>query len=306
MKKIFALLLSILFVSTFFYADENIPDKELQMLEESQMAEKGYQSVDKLKSTYKEKPWDGYSWRMRENTYDINDNKLSKKKLLSTKWIITLLNTWDFYLLFYKDDVFKFGGRSAGVLINGTYEIKNDKVILYLGDSEKINQLKGILADDLKWMAIDKLTGVLNYSSDHFRYANELVINGHKFYPDGVYKKTGEKINIEGKAAVSENKIIVLTKTADFYEKADLNSRKIQNYLYGEAYDILPEAVLSGTAVYLLGTADNWHYILFTGNEGEKYYGWISGNDFEDYDAEKSTYYRELIKNEALRIKENR
>ena len=91
MKKIFALLLSILFVSTFLYADENIPDKELQMLEESQMAEKGYQSVDKLKSTYKEKPWDGYSWRMRVNTYDINDNKLSKKRLLSQKIKLSFL-----------------------------------------------------------------------------------------------------------------------------------------------------------------------------------------------------------------------
>ena len=100
--------------------------------------------------------------------------------------------------------------------------------------------------------------------------------------------------------------MIVLTKTADFYEKADLNSRKIQNYLYGEAYDILPEAVLSGTAVYLLGTADNWHFILFNGNEGENYYGWIFGNDFEEYVSEKNSYYRELIKKEALRIKENR
>jgi hypothetical protein len=306
MKKTFALFLSILFLSSFLFADEKLSDKALQKTEKSQITKKDYQSVDKLMSTYKEYAWDGYSWRMRENTYDINDKKLSKNKLLSTKWIITLQNTWDFYLLFYKDDVFKFGGRSAGVLINGTYEIKNDKVILYLADTENLNRLNDILADDLKWMATNQLTGILNYSSDHFRYANELLINEHKFYPDGVYKKAGEKIIINGKPAVSENKIIVLSKTADFYENPDFNSRKIQNYLYSEAYDILPEAVLSGTAAYLLGTVDNWHYILFKGNEGESYYGWIYGNDFEDYDAEKDSYYRELIKEEALKIKENK
>ena len=306
MRKIFTLLLSILLVSSFLIADEKLSDKELQKLEETQLAEKGYQSVDKLKSTYKEKPWDGYSWRMRENTYNINDKNLSKEKLLSTKWIIPIQDTWNFYLLFYKDDVFKFGGRSAGVLINGTYEIKNGKVILHLKETEKINQLKDILIEDLKWMAADKLTGVLNYSSDHFRYANELVINEHKFYPDGAYKKAGERISINGTQALSDDKIIVLTKNADFYEKPDTSSKKIKNYIYDEEYNILPEAVLSGTAAYLLGSSNNWHYILFYGNEGENYYGWIFGNDFEEYNSEKSSYYRELIKQEAIRLKENR
>ena len=243
---------------------------------------------------------------MRENTYDINDKKLSKKKLLSTKWIIPVQKAWDFYLLFYKDDVFKFGERSAGVIINGIYEIKNNKIILYPDKSEKFNQLNDNLIEDLKWITSDKLTGSLKYSSKHFRYANELVINQHKFYPDGVYKKAGEKISINGTQAISEDKITVLTKTADFYEKPDINSKKVKNYIYDEGYSISPEAVLTGTAAYLLGTSSNWHYILFYGNEGESYYGWIFGNDFEDYNTEKSSYYRELIKNEASRIKENR
>ena len=306
MKKVLSILLSVLVITSCVFADEKLSDQELQKLEESQIAEKGYQSVDKLKSTYKEKSWDGYSWRMRENTYDINDKKLSKKKLLSTKWIIPVQKDWDFYLLFYKDDVFKFGGRSAGVLINGRYEIKNDRIILYQENSEKINQLKDILIEDLKWLASDKLTGTLNYSSDHFRYANELVINQHKFYPDGVYKKAGERISIDGTQAISDDKIIVLTKTADFYEKPTRDSKKVKNYMYDEGYGISPEAVLSGTVAYLLGSSGDWHYILFYGNEGESYYGWIFGNNFEDYNAEKSSYYRELIKNEAIRIKDNR
>lgn len=76
-----------------------------------------------MKSNYKQYKWDGYSWRYRENTYDISDLKMSKEKLLSTKWIIELQNQWDFWLVFYTDDVFKFGGTRAGVLVTGKYEV---------------------------------------------------------------------------------------------------------------------------------------------------------------------------------------
>ena len=42
-----------------------------------------------MKSNYKQYKWDGYSWRYRENTYDISDLKMSKEKLL-----------WKFYHIY--------------------------------------------------------------------------------------------------------------------------------------------------------------------------------------------------------------
>ena len=52
-------------------------------------------------------------------------------KLLSTAWILPIdyeNNVFNFFLMFYEDDVFKFGGQSAGVLVTGKYKIKNNKV----------------------------------------------------------------------------------------------------------------------------------------------------------------------------------
>ena len=127
MKKLLLLFYALLLFNTNIYS---INKRASEELEKQEIAEKGYQTVNKLKSTYKERKWDGYSWRYRENKYDINDKKMSKMKLLSTAWILPIdynNDFFDFYLMFYEDDVFKFGGKSAGVLVTGKYKIKNNR-----------------------------------------------------------------------------------------------------------------------------------------------------------------------------------
>lgn len=76
MKKTIFLFATFLLFTTNIYSTNK---KSLKELEKQEIAEKGYQTVNKLKSTYKEKKWDGYSWRYRENKYDKNDKKMSKK-----------------------------------------------------------------------------------------------------------------------------------------------------------------------------------------------------------------------------------
>ena len=62
MKRIFILFtIFLLFTSNIYSSDK----KSLEEIEKQEIAEKGYQTVNKLKSTYKERKWDGYSWRYR-------------------------------------------------------------------------------------------------------------------------------------------------------------------------------------------------------------------------------------------------
>jgi hypothetical protein len=168
----------------------------LEEIEKQEIAEKGYQTVNKLKSTYKEKKWDGYSWRYRENKYDINDKKMSKEKLLSTAWVLPIEyknSYFDFFLMFYLDDVFKFGGKSAGVLVTGTYKIKNNKVYLY----PEINEIeKGLNKDLLNKMNCffkNMISAKLKYSSNDIIFANELIVDNLCFYPSQTFKENGKK-----------------------------------------------------------------------------------------------------------------
>ena len=265
-----------------------------------------------MKSNYKQYKWDGYSWRYRENTYDISDLKMSKEKLLSTKWVIELQNQWDFWLVFYTDDVFKFGGTSAGVLVTGKYEVKNDSVKLYPQESEVSRKLKDILIDDFDWLAETELTGHMNYSSDNILYAHELLINQHVFYPWGVYKADGAEGLTDNVPVIKELETIVMTKTIPFYKQPDIKSPKIKNWKYGEQYDFVSEELVAGTPLQLLGKTKNkssvqgksdyWYYVIIYYEESHDY-GWFFGNNFEVYQKEKDEIYKENLKAEIKKLK---
>ena len=68
MKKLLLLFYALLLFNTNIYS---IDKKISEELEKQEIAEKGYQTVNKLKSTYKERKWDGYS--------KINTTKMTKK-----------------------------------------------------------------------------------------------------------------------------------------------------------------------------------------------------------------------------------
>ena len=87
MKRIFILFTIFLLFTSNIYS---INKRASEELEKQEIAEKGYQTINKLKSTYKERKWDGYSWRYRENKYDKNDKKMSKNLKKRAKLFLAL------------------------------------------------------------------------------------------------------------------------------------------------------------------------------------------------------------------------
>lgn len=330
MKKNIILFILILFISHTFYSDdimsfnvekysnkqsiENLSEDELEKIEEAEIAEKGFQTIDKLKSTYKKVPWDGYTWRERENTYNQIDRKMTKGKLMSTKWIFQMQNQWEDYLLFYKDDVFKFGGKSTGVLVVGKYEIQNNRVILFPESSVIESRIDEKYLNEYEWLKDSKLTGQLQFTSKNVLYDNELVINKHPFYPSGVYKEAGKKGFVNGIPVLNQFDVAVMTNSIPFYKLPDISSQKLINMNYENQFNIKTEKLLAGTTFYILGRTkkkykvenqkDYWYYIRLY-FEHSYIEGWLFGKNFESYDSEKNELYEKTLTYEIQKLKQD-
>ena len=145
----FLLFLTILFI---FTGCQKKPNSNLTILNDEDVVDGSAlifgsdggikQSENPLLSNYSEGVSDGYSWRMRTITYDLNNINLTKEKLVSTLWIANLVGenslSYGVQLVFYLDDVFKAGFEQTGVCIQGTYEIiDNTKVCLNIKKRDK-------------------------------------------------------------------------------------------------------------------------------------------------------------------------
>ena len=311
MKRIIILFtIFLLFTSNIYSSDK----KSLEEIEKQEIAEKGYQTVNKLKSTYKERKWDGYSWRYRENKYDKNDKKMSKKKLLSTAWLLPIdyeNNVFNFFLMFYEDDVFKFGGKSTGVLVTGKYKIKNNKVFLY-PETNKTNDLLEFFRNTVSCFLKEKLSGKLKFSSDDIIFTNELVVDNLCFYPSGTFKQNGEKGFVKDIPVYTKIEGIVMTESVPLYSLPDINSEKLSNLMYEEVYKLNTNFLLKGSTLNILGKTqktetingktDSWYYARIFGTDSY-YHGWFFGTNFEKYNERKKREYGRILKEEITKYK---
>ena len=310
-KKVYFLFL-LLFSITYIFSVEH--EMTLEEIEKQEIAEKGYQTVNKLKSTYKERIWDGYSWRYRENKYDINDKKMSKNKLLSTAWILPIdynNDFFDFFLMFYEDDVFKFGGKSAGVLVTGKYKIKNNKVFLY-PETNKTNDLLEFFKNTVSCFLKEKLSGKLKFSSDDIIFTNELVVDNLCFYPSGTFKQNGEKGFVKDIPVYTKIEGIVMTESVPLYSLPDINSEKLSNLMYEEVYKLNTNFLLKGSTLNILGKTrktetingktDCWYYALIYGTDAY-YHGWFFGKNFEKFDVSQKKEYERILEEEIIKYK---
>ncbi|MBE6361296.1 MAG: hypothetical protein E7059_07590 [Treponema bryantii] len=311
MKKLLLLFYALLLFNTNIYSTNKRASEEL---EKQEIAEKGYQTVNKLKSTYKERKWDGYSWRYRENKYDKNDKKMSKMKLLSTAWILPIdynNDFFDFYLMFYEDDVFKFGGKSAGVLVTGKYKIKNNKVFLY-PETNKTNDLLEFFRNTVSCFLKEKLSGKLKFSSDDIIFTNELVVDNLCFYPSETFKENGEKGFVKDIPVYSQLEKIVMTESVPLYSLPDINSEKLSNLMYEEIYKLNTNFLLKGSTLNILaktrkaetinGKTDCWYYARIFGTDWY-YHGWFFGKNFEKFDFSKKNEYERILEEEIKKYK---
>lgn len=308
---------TIFFFATFLLFTTNIYStnkKSLKELEKQEIAEKGYQTVNKLKSTYKEKKWDGYSWRYRENKYDKNDKKMSKKKLLSTAWLLPIdyeNNVFNFFLMFYEDDIFKFGGQSAGVLVTGKYKIKFNKVVLY-PETNNTKELGEFFQNIASSFSKEKLTAKLKLSSDDIIFANELIVDNLCFYPSETFKENGEKGFVKDIPVYTQLEEIVMTESVPFYSLPDTNSKKLSNWIYEEIYNINTNFLVKGTELTILGKTqktetinektDSWYYVRIFATDSY-YHGWFFGTNFEKYNERKKREYGRILKEEITKYK---
>ena len=150
--------------------------EELENNNESKKKD-SFQTLDPLRSDYKESDSDGYSWRYRDCTYDKNDTTLTKEKLLSTAWSMDSEVNQYYILCFYTDDVFKAGTRQAGVNCIGTYEVRDGKVFM------KTTQQSDIGIEQYFPSSEEEYYGDFHPYSDSVIFSHELVINGYRFFP---------------------------------------------------------------------------------------------------------------------------
>lgn len=312
-KKIFVLLIIFTIINSFIFANPGFTQEELDEIEKEEMVEKGFQTVDNLKSTYKIRSWDGFSWKERENKYDVNDTILSKEKLLSVRWICECesSNTWfTSYLVFFKDDVFKFGFKDTGVLVSGKYKIEDNKILLYEYNPLNEEKLKADIYAKLSFFDGSVLPGSFLADSNNVIYENELQFEKISFYPQNVYRQKSKKVLINDISVVTCKETSAITKAVTFYSLPDINSEKRKITIYEEQYKIKPDSfVIPGMTVIVCGRTENkekidgitdyWYFIKFYDDELNTYYGWIFSACFEPYNKDKQYFYKEMMQKYA-------
>ena len=261
-----------------------------------------YPSEDKMMSTYRESEYDGYSWRNREITYNIEDENLSKEKLLSTKWIMDSTVNQYALLIFYSDDVFKIGTYQGGVSIQGNYRIENSRIYLSnYNSSEYMNQFINLDESETE--------SEIDFRSNNVEFSNELLITGIKFFTLGSEKQNGDNAVIQDIAVTVDKNVYVFNENVRFTTAPSLDSELINIHLYNEITEgqIRTNTFIRGTIINTIAKTDYseeindksspWYYVVITdGVEGFQY-GWVYGAYFDPYIKENESIYLEELRN---------
>ncbi|MGI5172945.1 hypothetical protein H0R92_05005 [Treponema sp. OMZ 840] len=258
-----------------------------------------FQTTDNMRSDYRENKSDGYSWREREVTYDKKDTVLSKDKLLSTKWMLDYAVNPYSPLLFYSDDVFKFGTYQAGVLVEGSYKIIDNRVFLF-DYKLKDNYLSPRI------FAEKEMYAQLYFESSHVMFDNELIINNVSFYPIGSEKEDGKRAIVSGIEVITETQQKVMTDNVRFRVSPNTDSqtiiiarywergKKTDSIKRGDVISTLAKTVYEDT---IDGITAPWYYICVSESEGHQY-GWVFGGYFAPYFKEKEDEYKKMLETE--------
>lgn len=284
--KAFTILFYILFIYNCF------PEEQLQ-------------STDPLLSTYTKGTGDGHSWRERAIHYEVSNTTFNKDNAISTIWVIDPEINIYILLLFYKDDVFKIGTSSAGVLITGKYKITNNTLELYpLNVDNYINKYIDL--------SEEKVTGVFNTDTDNVFFANSLVINDIPFYPIGSEKVNGQKAIVVGTTVVVDKDRKVVNDKVRFRSKPNTSSKTINIIQYAEMNGITIGTLQKGTIVYTLAKSDYmeeydnikapWYYVQILHDEGYQL-GWVFGGYFSNYNENENASYWQILRSELRKLK---
>lgn len=145
--------------------------------------------TSRLLSTFQESPQDEDSWHQRQENF-IHNNRLTKETLLSTVWKPNS-NSWTL-LVFFSDNIYKFGGYRSGVLCQGTYEIIGNNVILhdfFMETNVSVNPENEAINLEMTYSDLnhfDATQGLVNQELDL------------EFKAMGAPPKAGAKVYIEG------------------------------------------------------------------------------------------------------------
>lgn len=259
------------------------------------------QSIDNMLSTYKKGSSDGYSWRYRENTYNVKNTNLTKDKLLSTIWVTDPLQRLQIILVFYKDDFFKIGTRQSGVEIQGNYIVTNNTIQL---------TKYPITNDFISRTGLTKTNTNCNFvtNQNDLFYQDFILINGIKYYAVGSEQPNDKEISFNGIEVVINSDIKVMNDNVKFRNMPSTKGELIRVYQYGEVTTDLITSLKKGTIVNLIARtkkidkidniSSSWYYIkIFDGYEWYQY-GWIFGGYFSDYDKNKDDEYWSIVMKE--------
>lgn len=283
--------------------DESKAAKE--ELENNNGSEKkdSFQTLDPMRSDYKESDSDGYSWRYRDCTYDKNDRVLTKEKLLSTSWSMDSEVNQYYILCFYTDDVFKAGTRQAGVNCIGTYEVRDGKVFMKTTGQYDIGIEQYFPASE------EEYYGDFHPYSDSVIFSHELVINGYRFFPGNCYKEDGESALVQDIPLVVESKKAIVTDNVKLRSGPGTNYKQLDCYLtinliaegYPNSRIERPAPLLKYSDFHTLGhtlkkdkIGDDeayWYYIVYSDGFESSYNAWIYGAWIEDFDESLSDDY---------------
>lgn len=298
MKKVnkVILVLSLIFLTNYVCAESDFNKEAIRF--NNSVEAKGWQSENPDAIFYRKNTNDGMSWRKRKLNYDKTDKKLSKEKLMSTIWKVDAEKTSSGILLFYSDDYFAIGSVYADIYAFGKYSLEDDKVILSDYDFNK-NITYCLSLFDGK-----SVTGSLNYETDSFLYANEIVFNGISFYPADCKKENGAKAKINNIPVIVDVSKKVLTDNVKFRTAPSTSAKTQKVWLYDEMYNVSVESVKKGTVIDTRarttkleeydGVKGYWYYIYFSVVDAEQY-GWIFGGYLEGYDENKKDEYSKAL-----------
>lgn len=298
MKEIYKLILVLVFSCQigFVYAESDF-NKEAERFNNS-VETKGWQSDNPSMIFYRRNVNDGSSWRKRNLTYNKNDMKLSKEKLMSTVWLVDSKKDPSGRLLFYSDDYFAIGSCYADIYAFGKYSIENGKIILSEYDFNKN------VTYCLSLFNGSSVSGVLNYETDSPLYANEIVFNEVTFYPADCVKENGAKAKINNVPVIVDISKKVMTDNVKFRTEPSTKAKTQKVWLYGEMFNASVESVKKGTVIDTRartteleeydGVKGYWYYIYFSVVDTEQY-GWIFGGYLNDYDENKKDEYSKTL-----------
>jgi hypothetical protein len=150
----------------------------------------------RLLSTFSEGPRDGYSWHQRSITYK-GFGSVTKELLCSTIW--QPHSNGFFVLVFFMDDIFKYGALDSGERIKGRYRIEDNKVILYAMEEY-------YLTHETEKYLIEQKEVVLELKKVNTLFSTDALVDIKNpkiiFCAGGAEPKAGDKVIVQEKECV--------------------------------------------------------------------------------------------------------